>query len=144
MSRAPNRPSDPNSPSSAKSIKPKKPETWQPPPLSDEEWLETHCSKMMAILPYKNAYKRDAILYRRLAEKTIAYRTSAKKPVAEAKKPAENGLFFSFVFKLTRAAHPMHWLICDGCNGTGRKPEDKSLSCGKCLGGGYKVKFEET
>jgi ParB/RepB/Spo0J family partition protein len=111
--------------------------------LTDDEWLETHCSKMMAILPFKNAYKRDAILYRRLAEKTIAYRTSAKKALAEAKKPAENGLFFSFVFKLTRAAHPMHWLICDGCNGTGHKPEDKSVACGKCMGGGYKVKFEE-
>jgi hypothetical protein len=144
MSRTPNRPADPNSSRSDKSSKPKKLETWQPAPLSDEEWLETHCSKMMSILPYKAAYKRDAILYGRMAEKIIALRTSAKKPIAEAKKPAENGLFFSFLFKITRAAHPMNWLICDGCNGHGHKPDDKTQSCMKCFGGGYRVKFEET
>jgi hypothetical protein len=144
MSYEMNPPADPNSSRSARSPKRKKLEALQPPPISDQEWLETHCSKMMSILPFKNAYKRDAILYRRMAEKIIALRTSAKKPIAEAKKPAENGLFFSFLFKITRASHPMHWLICDGCNGTGHKPEDKSVACGKCMGGGYKVKFEET
>ena len=111
--------------------------------MSDDEWLESHCSKMMAVLPFKTAFKRDAILYRRIAEKLIAFRTATKKARAEAHRPSENGLFYSHLFKITRASHPMHWLICNGCNGTGHQPDDKTKPCGMCLGGGYKVKFED-
>ncbi len=112
--------------------------------MTDQEWLTTHCKKLLEALPFKAAFTRDAILYRRLSEILPKFRTSAKKALAEAKKPGENGLFYASLFKVVRASHPMDWLICDGCNGTGHLPNAEDRWCGKCLGGGFRLKFEET
>ena len=112
--------------------------------MTDDVWLETYCKKLLDALPFKAAFRRDAILYRRVAEKTVAYRTATKKAIAEAKKVAENGIFFANLWRVVRTSHPMNWLICDGCNGTGHVADDKTKQCNKCLGGGYKVKYEET
>ncbi len=112
--------------------------------MTDDEWLTTHCGKILEALPFKSAFRRDAILYRRISDKVIGFRTATKKALGEAKKPGENGQFFANIFRIVRASHPMNWLICDGCNGTGHVPDDKTKSCTRCLGGGYKVKFEET
>jgi ParB-like nuclease domain len=116
--------------------------------MTDEEWLTTHCKKLLDALAHKVAFKRDAILYRRTIEHIAKFRTSTKKALAEAKKPGENGLFFSSFVKMVRAAHPMQWFICDKCNGKAFVPVaaegGEIKNCGKCLGGGYIVKFEET
>jgi hypothetical protein len=112
--------------------------------MTDAEWLATYCKKLLEALPFKAAFRRDAILYRRTSAALPKFRTSTKKALAEAKKPGENGLFYANLLRLVRASHPMHWFICDGCNGTGHLPNDKDRWCGKCLGGGYKLKFEET
>jgi hypothetical protein len=116
----------------------------KPSKMTDHEWLTTSCKKLLEALPYKAAFRRDAILYRRLSEILPKFRTSTKKALAEAKKPGENGLFYASLFKCVRASHPMDWYICDGCNGTGHLPNDKDRWCGKCLGGGYRLKFQET
>ena len=112
--------------------------------VTDQEWLTAYCKKLLEALPFKAAFRRDAILYRRLSEILPRFRTSTKKALAEAKKPGENGLFYASLLKVVRASHPMDWFICDGCNGTGHLPNAKDQWCGKCLGGGYKLKFEET
>ena len=112
--------------------------------MTDEKWLDLHCSKIMSILSFKTAFRRDAILYRRAFETLVRFRTNMKKPLAEAKKPGENGTFFANLYKIVRASHPMHWFMCDGCNGTGHVPDHPDQQCGKCLGGAYKLKFEET
>ena len=65
--------------------------------MTDDEWLTTHCKKLLEALPFKLAYKRDAILYRRLSEILPKFRTSTKKALAEAKKPGENGLFYAIL-----------------------------------------------
>ena len=116
----------------------------KPPELTDDEWLATHCKKLVEALPFKNAFKRDAILYRRIIENLGKFRTATKKALAEAKKPGENGLFYASLFKVVNASHPMNWLICEKCNGKGHAPETKDKPCGGCLGGGFKLKFENT
>ena len=118
----------------------------KPKQMTDNEWLDAHCSKILGILPFKNAFKQDALLYRRLSEKDkfTAFRRFAKKLLADARKPGSNGLFFSYVYRIVHAAHPMHWLMCDGCNGNGHVPVDKTKACPKCMGGGYKVTYEQT
>lgn len=123
---------------------PSKPEPVKKADLTDDEWLETYCGKILAALPFKTAFRRDAILYRRSLDKIVSLRTGTKKALAEAKKPGENGAFFANLFRLVRASHPMNWLVCDGCNGNGHVADDKTRQCSKCLGGGYKLKFEET
>ncbi len=120
------------------------------PPLraaeqTDDEWLSTHCSKILDLLVFKAAFKRDAILYRRIINAGLAkFRGAVKKPMAEVKKHGENGTFYAQIFRVVRAAHPMHWLVCAGCLGKGHVPDDKKTQCPTCLGGAYKVKFEET
>jgi hypothetical protein len=114
------------------------------PQLTDDQWLETYCKRMLDVLPYKAAFRNDAILYRRIADKIIGFRTGTKKGLAEMKKPGENGAFFWNVFRLVRTSHPMHWLLCSGCNGTGHVPDKPNEQCKKCFGGGYQVKYEET
>jgi ParB-like chromosome segregation protein Spo0J len=139
-------------PKETKPPKPGKPPKETKPPkeapkkaadMTDEEWLETHCGKLLGNLPFKAAFKRDAILYRRISESLVRFRTGTKKALAEAKHTGENGAFFANIYRIVRAAHPMNWFICEGCLGTGHTPEDKSKQCNKCLGGAYKVKFEE-
>ena len=112
--------------------------------LTDDEWLETHCGKILSVLPFKIAFKRDAILYRRASEKDnlAKFRTTMKKAIAEAKKPGENGRCYHYFYSITRMSHPMHWLICDGCYGHGHVPDNKTESCKKCYGAGYTVTFE--
>jgi hypothetical protein len=112
--------------------------------MTDDQWLETHCGKLLGLLVFKAAFKRDAILYRRISEKLVAFRTGTKKALAEAKHAGENGNFFANIYRIARASHPMNWLICDGCDGHGHVKDDKSKQCPKCLGGAYKLKFEET
>ena len=120
------------------------------PPLNeaeetDNEWLHAHCGKLLGLLPFKTAYKQDAILYRRIINRGLAkFRGAMKKPLAEAKKTGENGSFFAQVIRVVKAAHPMHWLMCDACLGWGHVPGDRTKMCMKCVGGGYKVTFEET
>jgi hypothetical protein len=116
----------------------------KPAEMTDDEWLNAYCSKILSVLPYKSAFRRDAIMYKRAADKLIGFRKSMKKIVAETKKPGENGQFFSNIFRIVCASHPMNWLICDGCNGNGHVPNDKTKQCTRCLGGGYKLKYEET
>jgi ParB-like chromosome segregation protein Spo0J len=111
--------------------------------MTDDEWLAAHCGRVLEALPYKNAFRRDAVLYRRMIESIVKLRGAAKKPLAEAKKPAENGSFYANLYRIVRTSHPMNWLICEKCDGHGHDKADKSKVCGVCLGGGYKVKFEE-
>jgi hypothetical protein len=111
--------------------------------MTDDEWLNTYCKKLLNALTFKAAFKRDAILYRRLSAALVKFRSSSKRPLFEAKKPGENGQWYANVYRVVRAAHPMHWFICDGCNGTGHKPEAREQPCTKCFGGGFKLKFEE-
>ena len=115
----------------------------KPAEPTDDEWLSTHCKKLFDALPHKAAYKRDAVLYRRLLEVLVKFRTGSKKALSEAKKPGENGVFYTAVLRVVRASHPMDWLICEGCNGKGFT-DKKDVSCTKCFGGGFKLKFEET
>lgn len=121
-----------------------KPEKIKASDMTDDQWLETHCSKILAVLPYKVAFRNDAILYRRIAEKIIGFRTGTKKALAELKKPGANGAFFSNVFRIVRTSHPMNWLLCAGCSGTGHVKDAPTEQCKKCFGGGYQVKYEET
>ena len=132
-------PTDTRKPEAAKEPQPK-----NATELTDEEWLTTHCKKLVEALPSKSAYKRDAIIYRRIVNSLIKFRTSTKKALAEGKKPGENGVFYASLCKVVRASHPMDWFICDGCNGKGHLPDANDKPCSKCLGGGYKLKFEDT
>ena len=114
------------------------------PELTDEAWLDAHCGKILHLLPFKAAFKRDAIAYRRLGDALPKFRKAGKKAIAECQRWGENGLFMATLMRLVRAAHPMHWLVCDGCSGHGQDPADRTKKCNKCFGAGYKLKFEET
>ena len=86
-------------------------------------------------------FKRDAILYRRMQRAIVKLRTTAKKPLAEAKHADGNGAFFGALAQLVKASHPSDWMVCDGCNGTGyvvgpeRDGKEAKQTCGQCYGG---------
>jgi DnaJ-class molecular chaperone len=99
-------------------------------------------------LKHKSAFKRDAILYRRMADTLIKFRGSAKKPLAEAKSADGNGGFFRSMACVVKASHPSKWAACDRCNGTGHVmapgPDGKETrqACGQCHGAAYKPVME--
>jgi hypothetical protein len=122
------------------------PEVSKPRELSDEEWLSTYCGTILANLKHKVAFKADAILYRRTSEALTRFRTSIKKAVEEAKSPAgHNGSWYANTYRLIKASHPQHWLVCSSCTGTGKDTaQDKdSEVCPKCFGAAYKMKLED-
>jgi hypothetical protein len=135
--------SDDNKPKSKRSVK-VEPEALKIPELTDDAWLSTYCSNILNLLPYKTAFKRDAIAYRRLGDALPKFRKPGKKVIAECLRWGENGLFMAALMRIVRAAHPMHWLVCDGCFGHGEDPADRTKKCNKCFGAGYKLKFEDT
>ena len=111
--------------------------------MTDQEWLDTYCSKVMGCLAVKAGFRADAILYRRINQTLVKFRGSVKKQLKEAKLLSGNGGFYSVVKRLVKAAHPMHWLICDGCFGKVHPENDKTVQCNKCYGSGYKLKIED-
>jgi ParB/RepB/Spo0J family partition protein len=117
--------------------------------LTDDEWLAEHCDPILKALKRKGPFKRDAILYRRIFETLARLRTSVKKPLAEAKSADGNGGFFGALARVVRAAHPRHWMVCGGCNGTGtivapdKDGKEAKQTCNQCLGAAYKLKMED-
>lgn len=117
--------------------------------LTDEDWLAQRCDVVLKNLTRKAAFKRDAILYRRLADLLPKLRGSTKKALAEAKNADGNGAFFAVLNKLVRAAHPSNWLVCGECNGKGsilgpgEDGKEAKLKCPGCYGAAYKLKLED-
>ena len=121
----------------------------KPSEQTDEEWLSHHCDVTLRNLKRTGPYKRDAILYRRVADVLPRFRGSVKKALAEAKHADGNGSFFGAVTRIVKAAHPSHWLVCGACNGTGSvlgpdaDGKEAKLKCGRCYGAAYIVKMED-
>ena len=117
--------------------------------MTDDEWLKAHCDVILKSLKRTAPFKRDAILYRRMQEAIVKFRTTAKKPLAEAKHADGNGTFFGALARLVKASHPSHWMVCGGCDGTGyvvgpdRDGKETKQTCGQCYGGAYRVKLED-
>ncbi len=117
--------------------------------LTDDEWLATHCDPTLKSLKRKGPFKRDAILYRRMAETLVKFRTSAKKPLAEAKHADGNGGFFGAMVRVVKASHPSKWQVCGGCNGAGHVleagPDGKEAkkTCAECRGAAYKLAMQD-
>jgi hypothetical protein len=114
--------------------------------LPDEEWLRTYCGDIMTNLKHKAAFKNDALLYRRAQEKLAHFRGSMKKLVAEAKsREGHNGAFYATLYRLVKASHPQHWLICATCVGTGKDtaPGKVNEVCPKCFGAAYKMRLDD-
>ncbi len=114
---------------------------------TDEEWLVVNCPVLMANLKRKGPFKRDAILYRRMIESLSRQRVAWKKFVAEAKHADGNGGFFAAVIRVTRAAHPSQWYVCEVCAGTGKNKELTGTAandtCQGCYGAAYKMKLSD-
>ncbi len=114
--------------------------------LTDEEWLQDHCGTLMGQLKRKAAFKRDAILYRRLIPHLARVRTEWTSRINECKSPDGNGGFFYAVNRFVKAKHPSQWFLCETCSGSGKAPpkegapaDAKAEKCITCLGAAYKV-----
>jgi hypothetical protein len=112
--------------------------------LTDEEWLNTFCAKPLANLKHKISFKIDAIFYRRMQESLNKFRGSMKKHLAASKSSIGlNGQFYGNMYRIFKASHPMHWLVCAVCGGTGKSEDDATKKCTKCWGGAYIMKLED-
>jgi ParB/RepB/Spo0J family partition protein len=115
--------------------------------LTDDEWIENHCDVILKSLKHKGPFKKDAILYRRLAGVLVKFRSSVDKPLAEAKSTG-NGGFYASLFKTVKTAHPSQWKVCDDCNGNGvirgtdKSGKEVNVKCSKCMGAAYLPGFE--
>jgi hypothetical protein len=80
-----------------------------------------------------------------MSEATVRFRASVKKHVKDMKSSVgHNGAWFSNVNRIIRASHPMHWLVCAGCEGDGKNHEgDLKGVCPRCFGSGYKLRLED-
>jgi ParB/RepB/Spo0J family partition protein len=118
--------------------------------LTDEEWLAKYCDPILKLLKHKAAFRRDAILYRRVVNTIANIRSSTKEALAEAKGPAGgNGGFFGSLVRVVRAAHPMHWMVCSGCNGHGyvtapdKDGREAKQTCTACNGAAYRLRLQD-
>ena len=117
--------------------------------LTDDDWLAENCELVLKNLKRKGPYKRDAILYRRIAKTLVSARGSLKKPLAEAKHADGNGSWWAVVNKFVKTAHPRQWLVCGACEGTGSKMAEPGSEaktkqkCDKCYGSAYIIKLED-
>ena len=92
--------------------------------LTDDEWLVEHCSRVLRAIKNPTCFKADAILYRRISKAVFPFRATIKKAVVEAKRPSGNGGWFSTIYRILKARHPVvsgwHAGVCEG---TGKDPE---------------------
>ena len=117
---------------------------FKPKELTDEDWIASFCASTMSSLRHRASYKNDAILYRRIQEKLIAFRGQVSKALVEMKsKDNHNGTFFANLYRLIHCSHPTHWMVCGICTGTGKKEGGDNKSCVKCLGAGYVMRMED-
>jgi hypothetical protein len=106
--------------------------------LTDEEWLQAHCSKQLGLLKKAEVFKSNALMYRRLSEMRNRFRTASKKVRAEFKASGVMGPFYMFIQRTAQCKHPSHWAVCASCGGTGFNKDTKS-SCQVCYGAAFKV-----
>jgi hypothetical protein len=105
--------------------------------MGDDEWLETYCGEVLARLKYKEAYRRDALLYRKIRDHTATFRSKTKAALSQSKVQVV-GPFFLLVARFVNCDHPKVWNPCGPCGGTGQSG-DKS-KCGFCNGHAYALK----
>jgi hypothetical protein len=115
--------------------------------LTDDEWLSTYCGTILSILKHKTSFKNDAILYRRMGDAVVRFRSSVKKHLKDMKSSiGHNGAWYSNTYRIINASHPMHWLVCGTCTGTGKNPDapaEKAEPCKSCFGAAYKMRMED-
>jgi ParB family chromosome partitioning protein len=104
--------------------------------LSDDQWLQKFCGKVLARLKYTHAYRRDAILYRHTREARATLRNKAKKPLALSK-TRPNGAFARLMIHFLYVDHPCHWLACAACQGTGMIGDQGK--CRDCKGDAFQT-----
>lgn len=111
----------------------------------DEEWLSALplYSRLQGIP--KDIFRRDALLYRRMAPYRRAYAARATKELKEARRGTSRSKDGKYAFRLRwhlSFPDPSRWLICPatehgGCGGTGQV--ELIGECKKCYGAGYIV-----
>jgi hypothetical protein len=106
--------------------------------LTDDEWLNAHCSKQLANLKKKDEFKANAILYRRLADMRNRFRSASKKIRDASKGAGVKGPFYNVVQRVTQCQHPSHWLVCGACGGTGINNQTQA-ACPHCYGAAFKL-----
>lgn len=112
--------------------------------MLDEEWVDFHCSEILAIIPDKAAFYAHAILYRTIKNDRQTFKNKTKKAMAEAKKESLFGGFYGAVLRIINISHPKHWFMCGSCSGFGVVSGEgkKQSRCKECGGNGFIVKTE--
>jgi hypothetical protein len=130
----------------AEKLKPAKPKKEKKPKpgdeLTDDAWVMQYCSSLLCNLKHRQSARNDAILYRQFHEVIQDFRNKVKRKLDALKdRNGNNGEFFYALQKLMRISHPMHWMVCGSCGGTGKSDDGKS--CGRCFGSAYKARLED-
>ena len=124
--------------------------------LSDEAWLAAYCSEIRNRLADTKAYDTSAILYRNSRKFMAVFRNSAGRDIRNARLNRAGDPLTSLWFRSVTVNHPMEWLVCGMCDGSGvdhsqpavklgfAAPEMLNPKCGGCQGAGFKLSFGST
>ena len=105
--------------------------------MTDEEWLESYCSEILAKLKYQAIFKKDALLWRTISDGRHKFRAATKKALSQSRGQLV-GPYFLLTTKLVNTDHPRSWLHCGPCGGTGMSGD--ASRCGYCYGHGYSTR----
>ena len=124
--------------------------------MSDDAWLAAYCSTVRNRLADTKAYDTSAILYRNGRKFMAVFRKSLDRDARNARLNRAGDPLTSLWFRSITVNHPMEWLICGMCDGSGvdhskpvqklgfAAPEALNPKCGACLGSGFKLSFGST
>jgi ParB/RepB/Spo0J family partition protein len=113
----------------------------QAPELTDDEWFDAQCSEKAKALVDSTRYKQAALLYRRINEARMKFRSAIKKIMADEKAAGRsNNFLYSLLNRVISMSHPRDFFICEGCSGNGTV---EGKECGKCKGGCFQLRTEK-
>jgi ParB family transcriptional regulator, chromosome partitioning protein len=105
------------------------------PDLSDADWFDQCCGDKAKMIPNRERFKADALVFRRLSKPRHLFRTKAKATLEATDQGLGTGPFIKMVQFLMAVSHPNEWPVCVPCNGDGK--DEVGNECSTCSGAGY-------
>ena len=110
------------------------------PKLSDDEWFNRYCAEKAALLGSPAKFKADALVFRRITEPRLLFRSKVKATLQDAEATKVTGPFHNAVDRVVSVSHPRDWPLCSRCEGGGF--DGDRGRCMTCAGAGYLLKSE--
>lgn len=112
---------------------------------TDEEWVKFHCAGLLPLLKYQAKFTAAAISYRQMTPARQAFREAFKAKVKQkgTTVPLNDPCLQDYA-RSANQSHPMYWVQCSKCEGTGsvRGADEVPGKCMACQGAAFKTTME--